>query len=146
MKFKSVAISGDGETFAVPANEGLGVATEQITAAATLDASQVGKTLVLNAAVGKALVLPAVKTGLKYRFVVGANFATTNWTITAASKVIQGTVVVNGASILGANEDIISFVASAEQPGDWAEIECDGTNWYVSGVGSGAGSITLTAS
>ena len=144
MKFESKAISETGETFAIPSNEGLGVRTRQITEATTLDAADSGSTLVLNAAAGAAITLPAVADGLKYRFVVGAAFATTNWVVTAASSVIQGTVIVNGASVIGSNENTISFVSTAETVGDFAEIECDGTNWYVSGVAAAAGGITLT--
>lgn len=146
MKFKSKVISGDGESFAVPANEGLGVAVKTVTEATTLDASDSGKLLVLDAAAGAAVTLPAVAEGLSYKFVVGSAFATTDWTIVAPAAVIQGTVIVNGASVLGADEDTITFAATAENPGDWVDVVSDGTNWYVSGVGSAASSITLTAS
>jgi hypothetical protein len=138
-------LSGNGESYSIPI-DGVGVLTEQVTAAKTLTANDSGKTLVLYAAVGAQITLPAVAAGLKFKFVVGLAFATTSWTVVAASAVIQGTVIVNGASVLGADEDIITFVNSAENPGDWVEIESDGTNWYVTGVGSASGAITLTAS
>lgn len=137
-----------GEAISVQANDGVGATIETLSAAKTLDISDSGKTFILSAAAGKAITLPdaCLKAGFKVKFIVGLGFATTAWTVTAASKKIQGTVIVNGASVLGANEDIITFAHAAENVGDWAELVSDGTNFYVNGVGSAASSITLTAS
>ena len=137
-----------GESFAVDANDGSGANIEVLTADKTLSAKDSGKTFILKSAAGKAITYPAAAlvSGFKAKFIVGLAFATTAWTITAASKKIQGTVVVNGASVLGANEDIITFAHAAENVGDWVEVVSDGTNIYVTGVGSAASSITLTAS
>lgn len=120
---------------------------EAVTGAVTLTAEDSGKVLILKAAAGAQITLPAVATssGLRFKFVVGLAFATTDWTVLAASNVIQGSVLVNGAHVAGSNENTISFVASAESVGDFAELVCDGTNWYVNGSGVSAGSITLTA-
>jgi hypothetical protein len=120
---------------------------EAVTGATTLTAEDSGKVLILNAAAGAEITLPAVATsaGLRFKFVVGLAFATTNWTVKAATNVIEGSVLVNGAHVAGVNENTISFVASAEAIGDFAELVCDGTNWYVNGSGVAAGSITLTA-
>ena len=145
MDFVSKAIDGSGKTFSVPGNEGLGVAVETITGVITLAADQSGKTLVLNAAEGVAVTLPALAAGLKYKFVVGAVFATTAWTVVASTNVIQGGAIVNSVNIPAVNENTISFVATAETVGDYVEIECDGTNWYATGIGFAAGGITFTA-
>ena len=120
---------------------------EAVTGAITLTAEDSGKVLILKAAAGAQITLPAVATssGLRFKFVVGLAFATTNWTVLAASNIIEGSVIVNGAHVAGVNENTISFVASAESVGDFAELVCDGTNWYVNGSGVTAGSITLTA-
>jgi hypothetical protein len=120
---------------------------EAVTGATTLTAEDSGKVLILNAAAGAEITLPAVATsaGLRFKFVVGLAFATTNWTVKAATNVIEGSVLVNGAHVAGVNENTISFVASAEAIGDFAELVCDGTNWYVNGSGVAAGAITLTA-
>lgn len=135
-----------GESISQQANDGVGSSIKVVSADTTLTASDSGKTIVLSNATGEDIVLPSVAEGLKYKFIVGLAFATSAWTVTSATKVIQGTVLVNGASVLGANEDIITFAHAAENVGDWVEVESDGTNWYVSGVGSAASSITLTAS
>ena len=120
---------------------------EAVTGAITLTAEDSGKVFILKAAAGAQITLPAVATsvGFRFKFVVGQLFATTNWTVLAASNVIEGSVLVNGAHVAGVNENTISFVASAESVGDFAELVCDGTHWYVNGSGVTTGAITLTA-
>jgi len=120
---------------------------EAVTGATTLTAEDSGKVLILKASAGAEITLPddIATAGLRFKFIVGQLCATTNWTVKAASNVIEGSVLVNGAHVAGANENTISFVASAESIGDFAELVCDGTNWYVNGSGVSAGSITLTA-
>ena len=120
---------------------------EAVTGAITLTAEDSGKVFILKAAAGAQITLPAVATsaGFRFKFVIGLAFATTNWTVLAASNVIEGSVLVAGAHVAGVNENTISFVASAESVGDFAELVCDGTHWYVNGSGVTTGAITLTA-
>ena len=120
---------------------------EAVTGATTLTAEDSGKVFILKASAGAQITLPAVATsaGLRFKFIVGLAFATTDWTVKSATNVIEGSVLVNGAHVAGVDENTISFVASAESIGDFAELVCDGTNWYVNGSGVTAGSITLTA-
>jgi hypothetical protein len=119
---------------------------DTITGAYSVEANESGKHFILSAAAGAAVTLPAPSPGLNYRFIVGLAFATTNWTIVTNGNatIIQGGVVVNGASVTGANEDTISFVATAETVGDYVNLVSDGTNWYVDGYAHAAGGITLT--
>ena len=118
---------------------------ETLAAAQTLTAADSGKTFILSAAAGATITLPALKSGIHFKFIVGAAFATTYWVVASAeASKIQGVLVVNGASVDAADEDQINFVATAETIGDHIEIICDGTDWYASGVGSQAGSITAT--
>ncbi len=117
------------------------------TAAVVLTAAQSGLTVLLNASAGFAITLPAVAAGLRFRFVVGAAFASTNFTVItpALANLIQGGAIVNSVYVPAVDEDTISFVASAETPGDYVDMICDGTNWLVyAGVGALAGSITFT--
>jgi hypothetical protein len=120
---------------------------ETVAVATTLTAKDSGKVFILKAAAGAQITLPAVATsaGLRFKFIVGQLFATTDWTVKALSTAIEGSVLVNGAHVAGVDENTISFVASAESIGDFAELVCDGTNWYVNGSGVSAGAITLTA-
>jgi hypothetical protein len=115
------------------------------TAATTLTHGDSGKTIMLNAAAGFAITLPTPKAGLKFKFVVGAAFATTNFTVVATDTIIQGGADVNSTFVPASDENTISFVASAENLGDYVELTCDGTNYYANGVGTAAGSITFTA-
>jgi hypothetical protein len=119
---------------------------ETLTGATTLTAEDSGKSFSLNAAAGAQITLPAVATsaGFRYRFTVAALFATTAWTIKAATNKIQGGVIVNSVNVPGADENTITFSASNDTIGDFVELNCDGTNWYVFGLGTAAGAITLT--
>jgi hypothetical protein len=121
--------------------------SETLTGATTLTAEDSDKSFYLNAAAGAQITLPAVATsaGFRYRFTVAALFATTAWTIKAATNKIQGGVIVNSVNVPGADENTITFSASADTIGDFVELNCDGTNWYVFGLGTAAGAITLTA-
>lgn len=120
--------------------------SESLTGATTLTAEDSGKSFTLKAATGAQITLPAVATsaGFRFRFTVGQLFATTAWTIKAASNVIQGGVIVNSVNVPGADENTITFAHAADTIGDFVELNCDGTNWYVFGLGTASGAITLT--
>lgn len=116
------------------------------TAAFTLTAAQSGLKVFLNAAAGFAITLPAVAAGLRYTFTVAAAFATTDFTVItpALADLIQGGATVAGSDVPAADEDTISFVASAELKGDFVDVWSDGTSWFVNGRGTTSGSITFT--
>jgi hypothetical protein len=131
-----VFMEGDGKESALIQN---------VTAALTLTSADSGKTLILKAAAGVAITLPAVTViGFKIKVRTGLAFATTNFTIVSPTAVIQGGAIVNSTFVAAANENTISFVATAETLGDFVEIESDGTNYHVSGVAAAAGAITFT--
>ena len=121
--------------------------TETIGAARTITAKDSGKVfqLITSGTDGAAITLPAVAAGLNFTFVVGAAFATTDWTIVSATNVTEGNVIVAGAHVAGVNENTVSFVATAESIGDYVQYISDGTSWFVSGSGVTTGSITFTA-
>ena len=108
-----------------------------------------GKLIVMSAAGGAALTLPAVASsaGVKFKFILGADYATTDWTITSAEgDNIEGCIIV-ASTVVDANAaDVITFDASAaaENIGDWVSLECDGTYWYVDGRALTALSITIS--
>ena len=120
--------------------------TSVISSATTLSAADSGKLLALNAAAGAQITLPAVATsaGLNFRFQVQALFATTAWTIVAATAVIQGGAIVNSVNVPSANRNTITFAHAADTIGDFVQLNCDGVNWYASGVGTTAAAITFT--
>ena len=118
-----------------------------IEAAETLTARDSGKTCFLDAAAGATVTLPALGYGLRFKFVVAAAFATSNWVIDSAEgDNINGNLLVAGAHVAAAGEDQINFVASAESVGDWIELWADKDNdqWIVTGVGGLTGGITAT--
>jgi hypothetical protein len=120
--------------------------TNTIASATTLTNADSGKVFTLSNTAVVAITLPSVATdGFYAKFIVGSAFATTNFTIVAPTSIIQGGAIVNSVFVAGANENTISFVATAETIGDFVEIVSDGTNYYVNGVGALAGSITFTA-
>jgi len=117
------------------------------TAAYVLTADESGSVVFLNASAGFQITLPAKAAGLRFKFVVGAAFATTDFTIVvpvANDNTIQGYANVANVSTPASGEATISFVATAETVGDWVEVINDGTNWIASGEGQVASSITFT--
>lgn len=116
------------------------------TVATILTAAQSGSNVMLNAAAGFEITLPAVAAGLYFRFTVAAAFATTNFTVVtpALADLINGGATVVGADVPASAEDTISFVASAENLGDFVDVWSDGTSWFVNGRGTTTGSITFT--
>lgn len=121
--------------------------TETVTADKTLVAADSGKTFWLDNSTGETITLPALRDGLNFKFVIADNFATDNWIIDSAEgDNIEGMIEVAGAVVVASGEDQINFVASAESKGDFVQLECNGTNWFVSGQGALSGAITATDS
>jgi hypothetical protein len=119
---------------------------EIVTGAKTLSKSDDRKTFYLTAAAGAAITLPAPYLGAEFSFVVGSAFATTDWTIVTngSANIINGSVEVAGAVVVGGSEDTISFVATAETIGDHVRVRSNGTVWAVDGQAALSGGITLT--
>ena len=105
---------------------------ESVTAAKTLDASDSGKTFFLPAA-GKAITLPAAAAGLHYRFMCSVTTAGANWTVAAAAAVIYGSIELAGAVSAVSAKTTMSLIIAKFLPGDYIELESDGTNWYIKG-------------
>ena len=115
------------------------------TAAATLAYGDCGKTIYLNAAAEFATTLPSPIGGCSFKFVVKAAPVGTAYTIVSSTNIIDGTTVVNGGVIGCANENTITFTASAAISGDWVDLNSDGTNWYMTGQAFAATGIACTA-
>lgn len=115
-----------------------------VTGARTFTDADSGAVISLAAAAGAAIVLPAVTSKWNLKFITGLAFATTNWTLTAPTAVIQGGAIVNSVFVPAAAENTITFVATAETLGDYVHLESDGVNIYVNGIGAAAGAITFT--
>jgi hypothetical protein len=122
-----------------------GVDVEVIGSAKTLTQGDSGKvfTLVTSGTDGAAITLPALRSGFYAKFITGAAFATTAWTIVCPSAIGQGGAIVNSVFVPAVNETTITVAAAAETVGDWIEVTCDGTNYYINGVGAAAGAYTF---
>lgn len=117
-----------------------------LTADTTLTAADSGGIFYLDA-IGEDITLPAVgdSTDVWYKFICSVTAVTSDWTITAATAVIQGQVTVAGALIAASDESLITCVVAKFLPGDWFTLECDGTNWYVAGQVVTTVGLTFTA-
>lgn len=131
-----------------PQNAGAGA--EVLAATATLTAADSGKTLYLNHATEFATTLPAPALGLKFRFIVAAAPSGADYTVVtaAAAQVMVGSVhsaagdAGDTETTLGATT--ITFVGGQSVMGDMADVESDGTNWYVKAWSAVAAGVTLT--
>lgn len=120
-----------------------------LTSSTTLTAADSGNTYYAGTA-NLAITLPASSTaGFRVRVVVNGNFATTNMVVQgpladANDDLIYGALEVAGAVVACSAEDTVSFVNTAELPGDFIEIRGDGTKYYVTGQATTSGGITCT--
>lgn len=120
---------------------------EILTAVKTVVASESGMTFILNSATEFAVTLPAPALGLSYRFIVSAAPVGTSYTVVTSggANLIDGSATVAGLVIAAADEDTITFTASAALSGDWVHLVSDGTNWFVSGQATATSGIAFTA-
>lgn len=118
-----------------------------IGAATTLTAADSGNTYILTTSGtdGAAITMPSLKSGLKFKFIIGALFASTDWTIVISTNVMYGSALVNDIQLPAVTENTISFAYGVDTIGDWVALICDGTSWFVSGDGQQSGGIVFTA-
>lgn len=114
-------------------------ATESLTAAATLDATDSGKVFFLNLAGGFSVTLGPVEAGASMKFIV-ATAPTTDYILDAGSALIHANAVSSedalgvAASTSGTAVATINLVAAKAQIGDCVELVSDGTSWFASVV------------
>jgi ABC-type xylose transport system substrate-binding protein len=124
----------------------------ELTATSTLTIADSGKTFFLNSATEFDTALPAVAdaAGFTARFIIKAAPSGADYTITSPGSDIHGLIASNdltgasdAASTAGTPIDVISFVDAKALIGDYVDLRCDGTNYYVSGVTSVFDGVTL---
>ena len=151
-----------GTTPAVAIDENLNVTissslkypVETVAAANVITANEAGKIFVLSSATEFQSTLPTASTasGAVMRFIVGAAPSGASYTIVTGNSlenVIYGNVLeaetdTNDDGPVASQEDTITIVDGVAVVGDWVEVVCDGTNWYVSGMTAADGGVTLT--
>jgi hypothetical protein len=126
---------------------------EVVAATRVLVAADSGKTLFLSHATEFDTKLPAPAAGLRFKFIVANAPETASYTITTngtTQNVIYGSVSSSDldaggdAALTNATAvDVITFVDSKAKIGDWVEVICDGTNWYLQGHCQVFDAITL---
>ena len=100
-----------------------------------------GKTYILENTVAMTITLPAVKAGLKFKFIVSDS--------TAASTIVtnEGTSLIKGGILLATAWETLAgttlTAATDNVIGDWVELVCDGTYWYISGQSGHANGFTV---
>ncbi len=100
-----------------------------------------GKTYILENTVARTITLPAVKAGLKFKFIVSDS--------TAASTIVtnEGTSLIKGGILLATAWETLAgttlTAATDNVVGDWVELVCDGTYWYISGQSGHANGFTI---
>tara|TARA_R100001594_G_scaffold35839_1_gene65428 strand:- start:1208 stop:1624 length:417 start_codon:yes stop_codon:yes gene_type:complete len=116
-----------------------GTVVEEITAAKTLDPSDSGKVFTINASSVYTISLPKASdagAGWNCRFIVTTGGSSI---VTVAPDSSEDTLIgmIGSANSSGGESaesgvDELKFLAACE-PGEWAELICDGSNFYVSG-------------
>ena len=107
----------------------------------TLDMGDSGKTYLLASTVARTITLPAVKAGVRIKFIVTDS--------TAASTVAtsEGTALIKGGILLAPGWETLAgttlTASTSAVVGDWIELLCDGTYWYISGQSGHANGFTV---
>ena len=108
----------------------------------TLGAKDSGKTYFLESTVARTITLPAVKAGLKFKFIATDTTADSSIATSEGTALLKGGAECGDAYLTLAGTTII--VEAAGAVGDWLEMVCDGTYWYVSGHGAHDASFSVS--
>ena len=107
----------------------------------SLGAKDSGKTYILENTVARTITLPAVKAGAKFKFVVSDSTAASTIATSEGTSLIKGVILLAtawetlaGTTLTAATDAVI---------GDWVELVCDGTYWYISGQSGHANGFTI---
>ena len=117
-----------------------GTVVENITAAKTLDPSDSGKVFTIDQDSAFSITLPTAKqagAGWTARFIVtdvGSNDVKIIPNSSEDTLIgMIGSADSSGGESAESGVDELVFVSGNAGPGDWAELICDGSNFYVSG-------------
>jgi len=101
-----------------------------------------GKTYFLESTVARTITLPAVKAGLKFKFIATDTTADSSIATSEGTALLKGGAECGDAYLTLAGTTII--VEAAGSVGDHLEMVCDGTYWYVSGHGAHDASFSVS--
>jgi len=141
--------------FSGPVSVGPGQ-VESLAAAKTLDKEDNGKTFFLNLAGGFTVTLPVISTvdaGWKVKIIIGITpttaYIVTENTASDTNKLVgnvtSSTSQTTASKFNATGFTLVTFVVSSGAvKGDYIEIVCDGTFYYVSGNATVPAAITFT--
>jgi hypothetical protein len=101
-----------------------------------------GKTYFLESTVARTITLPTVKAGLRFKFIATDTTADSSIATGEGTALLKGGAECGDAYLTLAGTTII--VEAAGSVGDWLEMVCDGTYWYVSGHGTHDASFSVS--
>ena len=107
----------------------------------SLGAKDSGKTYILENTVARTITLPAVKAGAKFKFVVSDSTAASTIATSEGTSLIKGGILL--ATALETLAGTTLTAATDAVVGDWVELVCDGTYWYISGQSGHANGFTI---
>jgi len=107
-----------------------------------LDMGDSGKIYLLESTVARTITLPAVKAGLKFRFIATDTTADSSIATSEGTALLKGGAEAGNSYLTLAGTTII--VEAAGSVGDHLDFICDGTYWYVSGHGSHDASFSVS--
>ena len=129
----------------------------KLSVANTLTEADSGSVFLLDSATEFATTLPAVATagsGWHCKFVVFAAPASASYTVIEGEGSDANVIIVNGINELEVDDtedgvsstgcSTVTFVDGVAIKGDWVDVWCDGSNYYVSGQTKADGGITAT--
>jgi hypothetical protein len=127
-------------------NSGTAVAATRTILASEMD----GRTFFFGHATEFAMTLPAPFLGARAKFLCTAAPASASYTIVTASSanIIKGSFA-SAADAGGSMDsetsggDTITFVDGQAVAGDWVALECDGTNWFATGIAADEDALTI---
>ena len=136
----------------LPKTETLSSVGSVATPTKTLTAADSGTTFFIDiSTVSVVCTLPAPAAGLTYKFVLSVasdNEATKDFLLNTHDDAtdINGSIIVNGAhvEVTSATSAVaIDTSAGAATVGDFLEVTCDGTDWYITGSVLTASAIAI---
>ena len=96
-----------------------------------LEMGDSGKIYLLNSTVARTISLPAVKAGIRFKFIVTDSTAASTIATSEGTALIKGNVVADNDT--DALDGTTITVGTSADVGDNLELVCDGTYWYASG-------------
>tara|TARA_Y100000361_G_C10924178_1_gene220480 strand:+ start:110 stop:523 length:414 start_codon:yes stop_codon:yes gene_type:complete len=119
-----------------------------VSASTTLTSADSGKVIMLDGSAANVVTLPALEKGLEFKVILTATGAEPTVVSASSSNIMIGTVLSasnDAAQAIQSDDDAdtITFVNGAAK-GDYCDLLCDGTNWYVFAFSGVDSKITIT--